>query len=222
MPITSTFNAIRHMRQLMRYQNMAQVSGSQPVAKNVKQTQVEIANLKEYAKGSYNVGRVVSAIQSGKGRIQNNDLSVVEDGGVLPAGVDPSRQIKDIEPIMDYQVNAADQASINKFKQEQIRKQQMEAEAKKVQESKAELTAQNVAEADAQSVQMDQAIAEYRKQMNLQGEVSQVAEISPEPAPETMDANLETQNSEGATQEATAQDAKPQVQQVGNTIDMRA
>ncbi len=95
MPITSAFNSIKYLTQNMRFGNMAQIKDSKPSPRGISGDQVEVrSDLSQYAEGSTNTGHIITAIQRGKGRIPSRAVSVNEDGGALPEGVQPSRQIK--------------------------------------------------------------------------------------------------------------------------------
>ncbi len=87
----------------MRFGNMAQIKDSKPSPRGISGDQVEVrSDLSQYAEGSTNTGHIITAIQRGKGRIPSRAVSVNEDGGALPEGVQPSRQIKNIAPIINY------------------------------------------------------------------------------------------------------------------------
>jgi len=103
MPITSAFNSIKYLTQNMRFGNMAQIKDSKPSARGISGDQVEVrSDLSQYAEGSTNTGHIINAIQRGKGRVPSRAVSVNEDGGALPEGVQPARQIKNIAPIINY------------------------------------------------------------------------------------------------------------------------
>lgn len=210
MPITSTFNTMRYMMQLMRHQNMANENGSQPRTENIKKAQVEIANIKEYADESYNVSNVIAAIQSGRGRIQSNELPIVEDGGILPADVTPSRQIKDLKPIMDYQVNAASNTSINELRIKQLEDAQKRADVEEVVSDQEEPRLTGPPEVETNTVQAEHAVEEYQKQLTAQKQLAAV------PAPTVPEPQAEP-NVESAAPVETSR-----VQSVGNTIDIMA
>ena len=154
MRLTSHFNTIKALIQTNRHENMAYLQGNKPSINSVVKDEVEIIpNMQQYAGGTRNITRVLRAILEGKGRVEVPIMVTTEDGGVLPLGIDPAKNIKDLDPIINHKINLVSTAEARSLQDSRVVQKIENERADKIEATRRELMNLNKGAADAKKAQ---------------------------------------------------------------------